>query len=66
MTREYIYEEMTWAQTMDAWDFVFRFEITERHFKGAVKLSDWLYKGRDMLPDMMRKMIDSLRGKGGS
>jgi hypothetical protein len=66
MTPDYIYEKMTWAEIDSALEYIFRYDLTELHFKGAVKLKDWIFKGRDMLPDMMRKMVDTLRGKGGA
>jgi hypothetical protein len=66
MTPSYIYESMTWAEIDAAIDYASRFDMTERYFKGSKNLNDWLYKGRDMLPTMMRKMIDSIRGKGGA
>jgi hypothetical protein len=47
MTPAYVYEEMTWAEIGAAMDYVYRYDVTERHARGAKKIWDWIYRGRD-------------------
>lgn len=61
MTTAHIYDEMTWAEVGSAVDYIYRFELTERHYKGKKKLDDWLYVGRDNLPDDLRRVVKDLR-----
>ena len=61
MTPEYMFEEMTWNEINGALDYVFRYETTERHYKGSVKLNDWLYPRRDILPDKLAQISADMR-----
>lgn len=63
MTPEYIFSEMTWNEIGAGLDFIYRYEITDNHVKGSIKLNDWLYKGRDTLSDALKKITGKLRGK---
>lgn len=63
MTRDYIYEEMTWAEVSQALAYVTMYESTERHFGPKVKnkLDSWLYPGRDTLADDLRRAVKEMR-----
>ena len=65
MTPEYIYNEMTWAEIGAAVDYVYRFETTERHYKGKKKLDDWICAGRDEVDAELRKFIGKMRSERG-
>lgn len=56
-----MYENMTWSEINDALDYVFRYESTERHYKGSIKLNDWIYPKRNMLPSQLKKVASDLR-----
>jgi len=63
MTPEYIFTEMTWNEIGAAMDYVYRYEITNNHVAGSIKLNDWLYKGRDTLSESLKKITNTIRGK---
>jgi len=63
MTPEYIFYEMTWNEIGSAMDYIYKFDVNERHYAGSVKLNDWLYKWRDTLSDSLKKITRKLRGK---
>lgn len=56
-----MFEEMTWNEVHAALDYVFRYEIKERHYKGSVKLNDWIYPWKNLLPDQLKKVVSDLR-----
>lgn len=61
-----MFEEMTWNEINAALDYVFRYETTERHYKGSIKLNDWIYPKRDNLPAMLTKAAQDMRSKAGT
>jgi hypothetical protein len=63
MTRDYIYEEMTWSEISQALAYVTMYEAGERHFGKGVKnkLDAWLYRGRDNFADDLRKAVGEMR-----
>lgn len=64
MTRDYIYENMTWPEVSDALAYVTQYGDAERFFgkNQRHKLNDWLFRGRDNLEADLRKAIGSMRG----
>ena len=67
MTRDYIYEEMTWAEVSDALAYVSQYEDQQRFFGKNVKkkLNDWLFRGRDNFAADLRKAVGDLRKNNG-
>lgn len=67
MTRDYIYENMTWAEVSDALAYVSQYEDTQRFFGKSVKkkLNDWLFRGRDTFEADMRRAVQNLRKQNG-
>lgn len=63
MTRDYIYEEMTWAEVSNALAYVTMYEAGEQHFGKGVKhkLDSWLYPGRDTFADDLRRAVKEMR-----
>lgn len=64
ITPEYMYREMTWNEISAAMDWIYRYEANDRQCRGAVKINDWIYKGRDTLAGDLKKISAELR-KGG-
>lgn len=56
-----MFEEMTWNEIHAALDYVFRYEIKERHYKGSVKLNDWMYPKRDNIPERLTQIANDMR-----
>ena len=67
MTRDYIYENMTWAEVSDALAYVSQYEDPQRFYGKHLKtkLNDWLYRGRDTLASDLRKALGDMRRKNG-
>lgn len=61
-----MFEEMTWNEVHAALDYVFRYEIKERHYKGSIKLNDWIYPKRDNVPDMLTRAASEMRNRSGT
>ena len=52
---------MTWAEVSDALDYVYRYDITELHAKGSVKINQWPRRGADTLADDLKKATAKMR-----
>lgn len=61
-----MFEEMTWNEINIALDYIFRYEINERHYKGSKKLNDWMYPRRDNLPDVLTRAASEMRNRAGT
>ena len=61
MSPGYIYNEMTWAEISAALDYVYRYELKEPHYKGSIKLNDWLYKRVDTLAKDLTRVVSSIK-----
>lgn len=63
MTRDYIYENMTWAEISQALAYVTMYEAGERHFGKNVKhrLDSWMYRGRDNFADDLKRAVQEMR-----